>query len=308
MFSPIILVLELAASATLISALPPQTPFTSIIGFGDSWTDEGNVNTLTNGAWPISPPYYNGHFSNGPVWIETLTSKHKFAPLLLDFAYGGATTNSKTLIGYTGANSTIPVPSVNQQIDKAAVDAISCKGSKPIYAMWSGSNDYFFDSFAYNLNLTSTKIVSDIFLNVAKLIAAPLSAQRIIILNLPRLSIVPYFQTLDACSIDMYKLHFDKIVKDHNKALESSLQELNKTFKTRSSPVVKIVDIFYLLEEVIHNPDDFDLENVTEPCFDGETVCDDPDSYLFWDLFHFTKRGHEIIGDAVAEEIERCFL
>ena len=41
--------------------------------FGDSLTDTGNVYRATNSfggivpVTPLSPPYFNGHFSDGPI-------------------------------------------------------------------------------------------------------------------------------------------------------------------------------------------------------------------------------------------------
>ena len=60
-------------------------PISSLYFFGDSLSDTGNVyaattrlNSITFGLVPVtpaSPPYYNGHFSNGPVWTETVASR-----------------------------------------------------------------------------------------------------------------------------------------------------------------------------------------------------------------------------------------
>lgn len=39
-------------------------------------------------------------------------------------------------------------------------------------------------------------------------------------------------------------------------------------------------------------------------CFEGNpsaTVCDDPDTYIFWDETHLTAGVHEIVGQAIRE-------
>ena len=39
-------------------------------------------------------------------------------------------------------------------------------------------------------------------------------------------------------------------------------------------------------------------------CFEGNpsaTVCDDPETYIFWDGIHFTTDAHRIFGDAVRQ-------
>ena len=69
---------------------------TGIISFGDSLSDVGN--TYLAAGIPQSPPYYQGHYSNGPIWLEYLASKLGVAapaPSLaggLDNAWGGAQT------------------------------------------------------------------------------------------------------------------------------------------------------------------------------------------------------------------------
>ena len=45
---------------------------TGIVSFGDSLSDVGN--TYLAGGVPPSPPYYDGHYSNGPIWLEYLAA------------------------------------------------------------------------------------------------------------------------------------------------------------------------------------------------------------------------------------------
>ena len=59
------------AFADLGGATPP--PYNAIYVFGDSYCDVGNVYTATKGAIPAAP-YYNGRFSNGPIWIDHVAS------------------------------------------------------------------------------------------------------------------------------------------------------------------------------------------------------------------------------------------
>ena len=40
--------------------------------FGDSLSDNGNLFDMTGGLAPPSPPYFDGRFPNGPVWVEHL--------------------------------------------------------------------------------------------------------------------------------------------------------------------------------------------------------------------------------------------
>ena len=65
-------------------------PFTHLFVFGDSLSDSGNISALTGGLIPASPPYFNGRFSNGPIWVEHLAPALGFAfDSATDFALGG---------------------------------------------------------------------------------------------------------------------------------------------------------------------------------------------------------------------------
>ena len=57
-------------TATAQQAVPA---FTRIVLFGDSLSDVGNVNNQTFGISPGSG-YWNGRFSNGPVWVENFAT------------------------------------------------------------------------------------------------------------------------------------------------------------------------------------------------------------------------------------------
>ena len=79
--------------------------FKTLFAFGDSLSDAGNDYYLDGGTGPVSP-YYKGHFSNGPTWIEDL-SKLLFPGTTLtpslagghDFAFGGAETGPTLIEG-----------------------------------------------------------------------------------------------------------------------------------------------------------------------------------------------------------------
>src|SRR5579883_435708 len=75
------------------ASMPPSllaNPFTSIVVYGDSLSDNGNIYAASGNTYPASPPYYNGRLSNGPVTVEQMATT--WGVPLYDFAYGGATT------------------------------------------------------------------------------------------------------------------------------------------------------------------------------------------------------------------------
>ncbi|MGA7806692.1 SGNH/GDSL hydrolase family protein, partial [Bradyrhizobium sp.] len=82
-------VLFAAAMVIVLMAMTSSafaSSFSSVIVYGDSLSDNGNLYSLI--GYP-PPPYYDGRFSNGPVAAEQLAT-NLGAPLY-DFAVGGAT-------------------------------------------------------------------------------------------------------------------------------------------------------------------------------------------------------------------------
>ena len=89
----------LVLGLSLVPVLAVAGPFREVVVFGDSLSDSGNVFAATEAvlaeAIPVSPPYDEGRFSNGPVWVDILAEKlglqlHPFLQGGTNFALGGA--------------------------------------------------------------------------------------------------------------------------------------------------------------------------------------------------------------------------
>src|SRR5690349_3045010 len=68
---------DVAAAAAAAAPVAPTTaapgaPYSAMYAFGDSLTDTGNVSLATLGMVPVSPPYADRSFTNGPVWAQDL--------------------------------------------------------------------------------------------------------------------------------------------------------------------------------------------------------------------------------------------
>lgn len=59
--------------------------------FGDSLSNTGKMYKKMRGYLPSSPPYFNGRFSNGPVWLEQLRDERFPGLVMANEAEGGAT-------------------------------------------------------------------------------------------------------------------------------------------------------------------------------------------------------------------------
>ncbi len=102
---------------------------TGVFVFGDSLSDPGNLFAITGGTIPLSPPFFAGRFSNGPVWAELFPAEIglAFNPLT-NFAFGGAETGSAA-----------PIDVLNQVGGLLMSGAPVDPGA--LHIVWAGAND-----------------------------------------------------------------------------------------------------------------------------------------------------------------------
>jgi len=75
--------------------------FKNIVVFGDSLSDQGNFYSMSGGQPP--EPYFEGRYSDGPVWVEHLIKNLEIKGQLLNYAHGGAQTGDTNLFeGFPG--------------------------------------------------------------------------------------------------------------------------------------------------------------------------------------------------------------
>ena len=112
------------------------SPFDTVVIFGDSLSDNGNLYEETFGLIPDSSEYFMGRFSNGPVWVEYLADSSHLDADLVNYAHGGATTDSLIPLGLEGqvlgyVTTSSPTPDT-------------------LCAIWIGANDVFNSSPGYD--------------------------------------------------------------------------------------------------------------------------------------------------------------
>ena len=290
-------------------------PFTTIIAVGDSLTDSGNAfratSTVPGQAVPVSPPYFGGRFSNGLMWVEHLANALglQTTPSLdggTNFAFGGATTG-QDLHRIFEHDSGVLIPSLRTQVatyrltlaDPTLTDPTHMKRAPAdaLYIVWGGANDLRNVVQQGTAGATPASIASTAVDNISAVIRELQSAGAIYFLvpNLPDLGRAPQqvahgpeaMQLATALSIAF------------NNALENTLQNLERTF-----PVdIARLDIAAHFQELIANPQNFGLANVTDTCLSGDisapgTVCANPDSYIFWDAIgHPTAVAQALVAN-----------
>ncbi|RCJ42672.1 GDSL family lipase [Nostoc minutum NIES-26] len=282
----------LAAGFFLLSLMLPLKAsahsYEEIYIFGDSFSDTGNLFNFTSGAIPPSPTYFNGRFSNGPIWVEYLASKLKLTVNPnTNFAFGGATTGFDNL--------GLPIfPGLQQQINSFTTANLAAN-SNALYIVWAGTNDYL--DYFFNKIPNPTQSVANLSAAITSL--AAVGAQDIMVVNSPDLGKFPVTGS-DTQSAD----YLSTLTNAHNSGLVASLNYLSQ----KLSPNINIipVNVNYLFDRAIAHAEEFGFTNVTDSCMgDSPVVPIDiptqpirciPDKFLFWDEVHPTTATHKLIG------------
>lgn len=309
--------------------------FDKLYVFSDSLSDPGNIFNATIATQPFdalfgldipitppSPPYFEGRFSNGLVWVEQLAaelelditpstelsvlfpgSKINF-PLTINFDNGlnlevspyfnGNTTKQSVNFAFGGAQTGENgsgefgdlIPGIQQQVewfidDHQLLDKTA--DSDALYVISGGRNDYT------DLSINPEDVVSNIESEIQSLY--DIGARDFLVSNLVDLGQLPATPSELADS-------FTKKTEIHNNILEETVNELNDSL---TGADIVILDLNFLFDDVLENPSDYDLTNVSAPYLDPVTLMPsanaDVDEYLFYDEVHPTVVGHDILSD-----------
>jgi phospholipase/lecithinase/hemolysin len=247
---------------------------TGIVSFGDSLSDVGNTYKAIN--YPPSPPYYPGHYSNGPIWLEDLAGKLGVAvPTAslkggLDNAWGGAQTGDGT--------SFMGTPNIGLQIGMFL--ASNTLSSTQLITIWGGANDFL------NAKVTDPSIpVNNLASEITTLAGA--GGKLFMVPNLPLLGDTPAVIAQGPAAVaamNALSVAFDNM-------LQSKLDSLQQTLGI----TIYQPNIEALFSSVIASPSAYGFTNVTDPLL----FSNDPtqSGYLFWDIIHPTDQASPFIAD-----------
>ncbi|MFH2066907.1 MAG: SGNH/GDSL hydrolase family protein [Pseudomonadota bacterium] len=245
------------------------TAFDTVVVFGDSLSDNGNLFQAGLSQFPDPHRYWQGRFSNGPVWVEYLTDPDMLNASLVDRAIGGAQTG--------GLESAELLAQVYFHIN-----ATASPSSNTLFVIWIGGNDFL--SGDRNAKASVEKIRS------ALQILTDYGAGRFLLLNLPDLGATPrYSGTSDVQTATNFSIEFN-----------TELSQIVAQFQQANSQIlIYQLDIYTMFSEIIQNPNPYGFSNVTEesPNFSVEDNFDNSAGYMFWDNKHPTTETHALIAD-----------
>ena len=145
-FPPLLFLIAIASPAAA------DSPYSSVFVFGDSLSDNGNVPGILLAQdpsfpilFPVSPPYFDHRFSNGPTYAELLPGLIGVDPAPdQNFAVGGAhaddTNISDALLGVLSGGN-VALPGVAEEID-GYVSSGGSFASDALVVLYAGSGDY----------------------------------------------------------------------------------------------------------------------------------------------------------------------
>lgn len=271
--------------------------YTSVWIFGDSLSDPGNLSLATGGAIPPSPPYFQGKFSNGPVWADRITGDFTIDAKLPsgNFAFGFATAvrNDDIALGRP-----VQIPDVPDQIELFKATGAGAIGKRPVAAIWAGANDIFDAAPGGTAREAGRAAAKAVAKNA--LVLAGLGFNDVAIFNMPDLSKTPsynLFQPALAPQAAAGSAAFNRTIARRIDKLES--KGLN----------IISYDMASLFADLVANPTDFGVQNATVPCVfpaaAGGSVCSPEEALAlaFFDGVHPNSVIHDRIGDIVAADI-----
>lgn len=283
------------------------TSFNAIYVFGDSLSDAGNAFIATGGAEP-APPYVNGEFSNGPVWVQDLAKGLNVATPTASLAGG-----TDYAVGGALSGNANPGDLTSQLAAFKAANPVANPVANPngLYTIWIGSNDLNAILASNPSQAAAAAGAAAVVGNIDNAIntLAQEGAKNLLIVTVPDLGKTPAAIAtgpLGVAAASSLSLFFDTTLV--NGLASAGIPSLG-AIAGADSLNLKVLDTYSLIDGIVANPNAFGLTNVTQPCLTGEvnyaggTPCANPSQYLFWDQLHPTAAGQSIVAADALQEV-----
>lgn len=281
------------ALASTALAAPLTNQYTSFLTFGDSLSDNGNLFAATGGTTPASPPYFEGRFSNGPVFTEFLAAEFEAAGQFSgNFAFGGAQ-------AVTNADA---VPDFSTQIGLANPALTSgLLGADPLASIWFGANDLLAAIGGPDSIAAAGLAAQTVGANINAL--SSFGIDTFLVLNLPDLSSVPNFALLQPGLVQE--------AQDATLAFNATLADEADALRQNGLKIIEF-DAFALFNDLLADPTAFGVSDTALPClfpsasvaavFGQDPICTPEQSLerAFFDPIHPNATLHAALAEQTA--------
>jgi thermolabile hemolysin len=309
-----------------------RTKYGSLVVFGDSYSDTGNIWRASNQTQPPSPPYYRGRYSNGRTYVDFV--REALALPLNNYAWGGATSNNDIVMGYsTFLNATVPSfqDQVRAHLNQTTNEATGCpldddddveqgddhESGATLYIAVIGYNDYWWYA---NENVTASttpedmedfvdRVATSIVDSVQELVArrpqpgCRAKEDRAVVLvgDVPPMDLLPDALSKTAAVRQAYRV----LTELHNARLRLLVSNLTQHQSDDDRTTARLLPIRETIVELVHRAPCLGFDSASAACLgssggDGATTtCDDPYRHLFWDDWHPMTWTHQQLAHAV---------
>lgn len=295
--------------ALFFSAQASAVTLNKIVVFGDSLSDNGNLYEYMKRELPVSPPYFQGRFTNGPVWIELLTDMYYSGKdsqsHLLDYAFGGAGISD----GVDDDDDEV-LFTLRREIDSYLLSHQDKADESSLYVVWMGSNNYL--SLPDDQDAAVNVVISGIKQGLQRL--AHKGAKHIMVLGVPDLGTTPIARDFEATNT------LSQLSLKHNAALKDLITEMEG-----ENPSVQWLnfDVSSILSDVIRFPARYGFTNVADTCYEemekgfskksilkmvshvkAQANKDACTGYLFFDPVHPAAPAHIIMAEKTKKMLD----
>ncbi|KAG0201288.1 hypothetical protein BGX28_005840 [Mortierella sp. GBA30] len=291
--------------------------FKNMVVFGDSFSDNGNVYRLSQGSWPRKAFYTSGRFTNGLVWADYVAKDKRLK--LTNFAFGGATTDSETVQGYTGSKSDIPVPGFIQQIEdyylpnRSPTDMQELDST--VFTVNFQGNDYLFDP-----KIGTEKVLANIERGIHRLV--DVGARHIFVVENLDIGLIPAFRSNQTLS-EAYSALSRKQYREYQAMRKRLAEEYGYPVRGKQStpfynckgvrasrherPETRVNVAFfdlYTFERKLVQPRSLERLGITDVihgCVSGDyqSMCRNPRQHFYFDAYHMVTTVHREIANTI---------
>ncbi|CAG8664297.1 10117_t:CDS:2 [Gigaspora margarita] len=285
--------------------------YDKIVVFGDSFSDTGNVYSMTPKQLPSMN--FEGRFCDGKVWSEYLAELLDVE--LVNYAIGGASSDK----AFTDHQS--DVPGLKQQVQNYISNRSRFENcDRTLFVLWTMGQDYIISNYTASPKSILTNIASCV-----SLLINHLGATHILIPGIPDLSQSPLHKNDSDARISLIKT----VCKSHNQALKNFIDLLKKIYYHINIHNYDTANELEVLKEEALNQDwekvgekllelpkkpslqrKLEIKNVRDEFinpYDGSISGDlegeyfTPEKYFYWDLIHWSSKVHEVVADDLFE-------
>ena len=274
--------------------MPLSDLFSSYYVLGDSLSDDGNVFEATGGGTPQSPPYFQGRFSDGPVFTDYLAEGFAQTENL---AYGGA-----EAVEDDDAIPDLPTQlALLSQVDPAGF------GDAGLATLLFGGNDAFGAVGSDEEEVVSAIEAADAVVEGARTVFG-LGIETVAVLTLPRLDTTPLYALFQPDGVEEAILFEEAF----NARLGEGLAALGA-----EGLDVREIDSQAFFAALDADPAAFGISETTLPClfpseeaaaaFGQPVLCDletEAPQRVFFDSVHPSGTVHAAFADYVEAQLQ----